>query len=44
MEHIIYYGIGRCKQAIAHIILRKGNGKILINNKIKEVKNKNQIT
>jgi small subunit ribosomal protein S9 len=33
MEHIIYYGIGRCKQAIAHIILRKGNGKILINNK-----------
>ena len=33
MEKIIYYGLGRCKQAIAHIILKQGNGKIIINNK-----------
>jgi len=33
MEKIISYGIGRCKKAIAHVILTLGNGKLIINNK-----------
>jgi small subunit ribosomal protein S9 len=31
---ILSYGIGRRKQAIAQVILKLGNGKVTINNKV----------
>ena len=44
MAKIVSYGLGRCKQAIAHVMLTQGNGKIIINNKAGNVYLQNNLT
>jgi small subunit ribosomal protein S9 len=44
MEKILFYGLGRCKRAIAHVILTWGNGKIIINNNAGALHLQNNLT